>query len=166
MAEKDTLYQGKIKQGGIFSFKDFYSFTYDWLRDEGYDLIEKSYSEKVKGDSKELKIKWEAERDISDYFRFVIQMDWFIIGMKDVEVQKEGKKVKMNSGLLEIKFKAILVRDYENRWEDRPIWKFLKGVYDRYIIRARIEDYENKILEELNELIDQCKSFLALEAKA
>ena len=69
-------------------------------------------------------------------------MSWKILGMKSIEVQRDGKKVKMNSGVVEIKFSAVLVKDYENRWEDAPVWKFLRGVYDKYLIRGRIEDYE------------------------
>ena len=85
--------------------------------------------------------------------------------MKDIEVQREGKKVKMNSGVLEINFQAVLEKDYEDRWESKPIFKFLRGVYDKYIIRNRIDQYEDKIVGEILELIDQSKAFLALESK-
>jgi len=165
MSEKDSVFKGKLKQTGIFSFKDLYSFIYDWLRDEGYDVFERNYKEKVSGDSKEIEIKWEAQREISDYFRFLITIDWMIIGMKSVEVQKETKKVKMESGALEIKFKGVIVKDYENRWEDSPIWKFFRGIYEKYIIKSRIDDYEIKLITEIEELVNQCKAFLAIEAQ-
>ncbi|MDP2925153.1 MAG: hypothetical protein Q8N99_02150 [Nanoarchaeota archaeon] len=165
MSEKDTVFSGKIKQTGIFSFKDFYTFLYDWLRDENYDVYEKKYTEKVKGDTKEIEIRWEAERDISDYFRFKIEMNWLLTGVKSIEVQKDGRKEKMDSAAMEIKFKAILIKDYEDRWENAPFWKFLRGLYERYIIRQRISDYEIKLLQELEELLAQAKSFLALEGQ-
>ncbi len=165
MSEKDTMYKGKIKQGGIFHFKDFYSFMYDWIISEGYDLTEKKYSEKVVGDAKEIEIIWQTYKKVSDYFRFQFEIRWIILGMKDVEVQREGKKIKMNSGTLEVSFKAVLEKDYEHRWEDKPMFKFLRGIYDRYIIRNRIDEYEQNVVNELLELIDQSKSFLALEAK-
>jgi len=165
MAEKDTIFKGKIKQRGLFDFKDFYTFTYDWLMDENYDVFERKYVEKVKGDSKDVEIKWEAMKEISDYFRFVIIADWIILGMKQVKVKKEGKEITIDSGVLEIKFKAILVKDYENRWENHPFWKFLRGVYDRYMIRTRVEQYEERLMEEVNEFIAQCKSLLAIETK-
>lgn len=165
MAEQDVQFKGKIKQAGIFNFKDFYSFAYDWLREEDYDVIEKTYSEKVIGDSKDLQIIWECQRKISDYFKFLIKMTWSIWGLKKIKVKKEGKETTMDTGLIEIKFQAILIKDYENRWENHPFWKFLKGMYDRYIIRARIEEYEDKLLAEVNELIVECKSFLAIEAQ-
>ncbi len=165
MSEKDTIFKGKIKNTGIFNFKDFYSFVYDWLREEGYDVFEKKYSEKVSGDSKQIEIEWDADREISDYFKFRINMYWLILGMKSVEVQKEGQKVKMDTAVTEIKFKAILVKDYEDRWENSTFWKFLRGIYERYIIKSRIEEYQIKILEELEELVAQCKAFLAMEGQ-
>ncbi|MFA5856244.1 MAG: hypothetical protein WC867_02730 [Candidatus Pacearchaeota archaeon] len=165
MSEKDIVFKGKIKNTGIFSFKDFYSFIYDWLKDEGYDVFEKAYQESVSGDSKKIEIKWEAVRDISDYFRFEIKVNWLILGMKTIEVQKENKKVKMETGALEINFRATLVKDYEDRWENQPFWKFMRGVYERFIIRSRITTYEIKVLGEIEELIAQCKAFLALEGQ-
>jgi len=163
--EKDRVSKGKLKQKGIFDFKDFYSFTYDWLKEEGYDVYEKSYVEKVSGDSKQVEIKWDATREISDYFKFYIKVDWLILGMKSIEVQREGKKIKMDSGTLEIKFDAVLLKDYESRWENYAFFKFLRGFYERYFIYSRIEEYEKKLLQELEEFLAQCKSFLAIEGQ-
>ena len=164
MVEKDTIFKGKIKQTGVFDFKDFYSFVYDWLVGEDYDVTEKRYTEKVAGEAKDVEIEWDATKKISDYFKNQIKVDWRILGMKDVKVKKDGKEVSMNSAVVEIKFAAVLQKDYESRWEDHPLWKFLRGLYDRYIIRARIIEYENKLFGEVNELINQCKAFLSIEA--
>jgi hypothetical protein len=71
----------------------------------------------------------------------------------------------MNKGSLEIKFKVYLEKDYENRWGATAFLKFLRGVYDNYVIRGRISDYEDKIIYEMNEITEQLKAFLVLEAK-
>jgi hypothetical protein len=165
MSEKDTVFKGKIKQTGIFSFKDLYNFIYDWLREESYDVYEKSYNEKVSGDSKQIEIAWIAEREISDYFKFQVKINWIILGMKSIDVQKDNQKIKMDSGSLELRFTTLLIKDYEDRWENRPYWKFLRGIYERYIVKSRIEDYQVKLLIEVEDLIAQCKSFLAIEAR-
>ena len=165
MVEKDKIYKGKIKQSGIFNFKDFYEFLYDYFMDENYDVFESKYTEKLKGDSKDLEIKWRAVKEVSDYFRFEISSHWFILGMKKVRVKKEGEEISMDSGTIEIKFDGVLVKDWENRWESSPFFKFLRGLYDRYIIRSRIDDYELKLFQEINEIIAQAKSFLAIEGQ-
>jgi len=165
MVEKDTVFKGKLKQTGIFNFKDLYEFLYDYLLDENYDVFEEKYVEKIEGDSKNLEIKWTAIKEVSDYFRFEIVIYWFVVGMKKIKVKKEGKEITMDSGTIDVKFQAILQKDYENRWENRPTIKFLRGLYDRYIIKSRVDDYELKIFQEINEIIAQMKSFLSIEGK-
>lgn len=85
--------------------------------------------------------------------------------MTDEEVSVEGKKKKTNKGDVKITFSGDLYRDYEERWEDRPIWKFLRGFYDKYIVRTTIEEYEERLFDITTEFIEQVKSFLALEGK-
>ena len=163
MVEKDNVFSGKVKHTGIFEFKELYRFCYTWLVDQGYFLVEKSYSEKIQATGKEIEIKWEAYRKISDYFRFVLKVDWRILGMTAVEVEENGKKLKMNKGNTELKVSAVLEKDYEHRWENNAFSKFLRGMYDKYIIRGRIDQYEEKIFSEADEFITQAKSFLAIE---
>jgi len=165
MAELDVVFTGKVKQKGVFDFAELYNFTYNWFVDKDYFIVEKVYTEKAQPDGKEVEIEWEAKRKISDYFRFVIKVNWRILGMKDVEVMKEGDKVKINKGYPEIKVKATLEKDYEHRWEGNALLKFLRGVYDRFVIRGRIESYEEKIYQEADEFLAQTKAFLALEGK-
>jgi hypothetical protein len=153
MVEKDNVFKGKIKNSGLFDFKEFYRFCYTWLVDEGYFLVEKSYSEKVGAGGKEIEIEWNATKKVSDYFR------------NNLEVEDNGKKVKMNKGQAEIGISAVLEKDWEHRWENNAFLKFLRGMYDRYIIRSRIEQYEVKIFSEADEFLAQAKSFLAIEGK-
>jgi len=165
MAEKDKIFSTKVKYTGIWDFKQIYRFLYDWFVDQGYKIVEKGYTEKIKADGKEIEVHWEAKRKISDYFQFLIKSDWMILGMSETEVQKEGVKMKMNKGYIEIKFTAVLVKDYEHRWENTAFLKFLRGVYDRYIIKSRVEGYEDKLLAEVDEVVAQAKSYLAIEGK-
>ena len=163
--EKDFVFEGKVKQKGVFDFKELYRFAYTWLIDHDYYLVEKVYSEKVGPAGKEVEVEWEAKRKISDYFMFMHKIFWRIVAMKDVEAEKDGAKIKINKGVPEIKISSVLVKDYENNWEKNPVLKFLRGVYDRYLIRSRIESYEAKIHSEADEFLAQIKAFLALEGK-
>ncbi len=164
MSELSPVYDGKINHGGIFDFKELYKFMFDWFKDYQYLLHEKKYSEKVKADGKELEIEWLCFRKISDYFRFRIRMVARFLRMVSVEVQQEGVTIKRDKSDMEIKFYTWLERDYENRWEQNPVTKFLRGLYDKYIIRSRIDFYEDKLKDEIDEMMTQTKSFLALSA--
>jgi hypothetical protein len=167
MAEKDTIFTGKVKQGGLFDFKELYRFCYVWLVDHDYFVTEKVYSEKVGAGGKEIEIEWEAKRKISDYFRFTIKVNWRIIGLNDAEAEDKetGKKVKLNKGNVELKVAGVLEMDYESKWESSPFLKFMRGIYDRYVIRVRIDQYEGKIFGECDEFLAQARAFLAIEGK-
>ena len=165
MSEKDSIYKGKIMQKGIFNFKDIYEFLYNYLTDENYDVDEIKYVEKIKGDEKDLEIIWNCTKEVSDYFKNEVNLVWSVLGMKKVKVKKGNQEIILDSGSVEIKFSSSLIKDYENRWENNPGLKFIRGVYDRYIIKSRIDEYQVKLWEEVHEVINQAKSFLAIEGK-
>lgn len=166
MSEKDTILSSKVKHSGIFDFKETYRILYEWLVDQNYDMNEKSYKENIgAGGAKEIEIEWEAKRKVSDYFKFVLKINWHIIGMTSVEVDIDGVKQKMNKGQFELGVKAVIEKDYEDRWSTRPFLKFLRTFYDKYLIKERTEQYEGKIISEMDEFVGQCKSFLALTGR-
>lgn len=165
MAELSPVYAGKIVHAGIFDFKDVYRFLYEWLTSYEYTVIEKKYSEKVKAEGKDIGIEWLCLRKISDYFRFRIKVSIKVIGMVSVEVMRASVKTTRDKGEIEIKIGSYLERDYEHKWEVNPFFKFLRGLYDRYIIVSRIEHYEDTLAAEIDEIIAQSKAYLALEGK-
>ncbi len=66
MAElKSTKLKTKIKKKGTFNYKDFYNFTYSWLKDRGYSVKENEYTEKNDGGAKELQLKWVAGKKVT-----------------------------------------------------------------------------------------------------
>jgi hypothetical protein len=164
MAVKDRVFKGKIKQKGIYDYKAFYEFVYDYLSEEEYDVHESLYHDTVKGDAKDLNIKWSATKIISDYFQFEITLNWIILGQKKIKLNRDGREVSMDSGTLEINFEATLIKDHENKWNSGFL-KVLRDIYDEYIIRSRIDDYEVQLFEEMNEIIATIKSYLAIEGQ-
>jgi len=164
--EKDSLIKSKVRHVGIFNFKDLYTILYEWLVDESYDMNEKAYKETIgAGGGKDIEIEWDAVKKVSDYFKFNINVKWKVIGMTSVEVEIDGVKQKMNKGDLTLEIKTVLLKDYESRWESKPFFKFLRTLYDRYLIKERISSYEGKLIGEMDELVSQAKSFLALTGK-
>ena len=165
--EEETIFSSKTKYAGIFSFKDFYKFCYEWITEEiGTDpLNETKYEEKLKGDEKEITIEWEGEKELTDYFRFDMKVKFEIKALKTVEVMQNGKKVKTNEGSVKLTTKGILVRDYKGKFEMSAFNKFLRSTYEKWIITARIEEYKGKIAGYCDEFLSQAKSYLDLEGK-
>ncbi len=166
MAEKEEVFSSKIKYSGIFSFSDFYLFCYEWLTEEtGLSIAETKYSEKLSGNSKNIEIEWKGKKKITDYFLFEAGIGFRILGLTEVEINKEGKKIKTNKGTVEIKIKGVLVRDWQGKFERDAFRKFLRSIYEKWVIPSQIEYYEDKIAEDCDDFLSQAKAFLDLEGK-
>ncbi|MFA4960180.1 MAG: hypothetical protein WC548_00800 [Candidatus Pacearchaeota archaeon] len=165
MSDKSEVFNQSIKQKGYWNFSELYNFCFSWLEDEGYNVKEKDYQEKIATVGKEIIIKWEAKKGVTDYFDNVIEINWHILGMKDAEIEREGKKENTNKGEVKITIKANLVRDKESRWEEKPLWKFLRGIYEKYIIRTTINEYEDRLEKKVKKYSNEIKAFLQIEGR-
>ena len=166
MAEKETVFSSKIKYKGVFSFKDFYKFGYDWLKDEmGMDISEKKYEEKIKGDSKDIEVRWSGEKAVTDYFKFEVEVTLVVDGLTAVEITEDGVKVSTNKGGIGVDVKGTLVRDYDGKFEMSAFKKFMRGMYEKWVIPSRVEEYKGKLGSQCDEFLSQAKAYLDLEGK-
>lgn len=167
MAEKETIYSSKISYNGVFSFKDFYKFCYDWLKDEVAlnPIVEDKYAEKIEGPVKNIDVDWTGTKDLTDYFRLEAKVTFRVKGLSEIEVNEGGAKIKTNKGSVELSIKGTIVKDYKGRFEISAFKKFLRGVYEKYVIHSAIEEYKEKISSACDNFLNQAKAYLDLEGK-
>lgn len=166
MAEKDQIFSSKISYEGLLDFKQFYKFCYQWLTEEaGLNVNENKYAEKISGDAKNIKVEWNGSRKVTDYFKFEVKVGFEVLNLTNVEITKDNKKIKMNKGSIEVSIKGTLVRDYDGKFEKTPTQKFMRGIYEKWVIVSRIKEYEGKLVSDCNEFLGQAKAFLDLEGK-
>ena len=166
MSEKESIFTSKVKYNGIVNFQDFYKFCYDWLSEEtGLFIIEKKYTEKLSSDSKNIKVEWEGTNKVTDFFKFSVKLEFDVIGLTNVEITQDNKKIKTNKGSVEVKVKGTLIRDYQGKFERNAFQKFLRAIYEKWVIPARIEQLENKLVADCDEFLAQAKAYLDLEGK-
>jgi len=146
--------------------RDFYLFCYEWLTEETrLDLAEEKYEEEIKGDIKEITIEWVGTRKITDYFKYEIKAKYEINALKEVEIIRDGNKVKTNTGSVKISLKGTLIRDYDGKFETSGFQKFMRSIYEKWVIPARIEEYEEKLIGECDEFLNQVKAWMDLEGR-
>ena len=164
--EKDEIYSSKMKYKGLFNLKEYYNFCYQWLSEEtGLDVEEIEYSEKLKGNTKDIDIKWKGTKKVSDYFEFEIKVEFKILAMSEIEINKNGMKEKTNNGEISTKVKATLIKDYDGKFESTPKMKFIRGIYEKWVISQRIIDFEDKLATNAVDFLEQAKAFLDLEGQ-
>ena len=166
MAEKDTIFSSSVKYGGVFSFKDFYKFCHEWLtEDTGLDVAENKYVEKLTGDSKNIDVEWTGEIKVTDYFKFEIKVAFEIVGLTKVEIMQNNSKVQTNKGSVKVKVKGTLIKDYDGKFEKDALRKFMRSIYEKWIIKSRIDQMEGKLIEACDGFLEQAKAYLDLEGK-
>jgi hypothetical protein len=166
MSEKETIFSSKIKYKGIFSFKDLYTFCYQWLTEEtGLSITENKYAEKLAGDAKNIEVGWAGTKDMTDYFRFEAKITIKADELKKAQITKDGAKIDTNTGSIEVGMKGDLIRDYDGKFETSAFRKFLRSVYERWVIPSRVEHFEDKIISSCDGFLSQAKAYLDLEGK-
>ncbi len=167
MAEEERVFSSKVSYNGIFSFKDFYAFCYNWLRDETNltSFSEDKYSEKLMGEAKNIDVVWTGSRDITDYFRIKMKVTFVIKAMSQVKIKKGGVEVDSNKGAIDVKVDGILVKDYQSKFEMSAFRKFLRAFYEKYVILSVVKEFRGRIVTECDEFLTQAKAYLDLEGK-
>lgn len=166
MVERDQIIREKLDNSGIFNFAELYSYMHAWLKNNLYGVNEEKYSEKVSGNARDISFRWIVTRYISDYFKLehIIEVD--VSGLTDVEVEIDGKKKRMNKGKIAMEIKGIIVKDPKNTWDEtKPLYKFLRELYDKFIIPGRIKTMEDKVETDVRAFKDEVKAYLELSGK-
>ncbi|RMD67678.1 hypothetical protein D6817_00830 [Candidatus Pacearchaeota archaeon] len=162
MADKKEVVKEKLQYKGLFDFATLYSFSHSWFADKGYGVVEKKYNEKVEGNKRDTSIEWEITKKISDYFRADYTLKIEVSDMTEVEVEIDGERKRMQKGEISIEIKGVLVRDPESKWDESPFYRFLRDLYDKYIIPARIDESESEVKERAITFKEDLKALLEI----
>lgn len=152
----------KIKQKSIFDLDELYKRLFSWFEVSDYDFHEKAYEKHDMGGGKDnLKIYWVATKILDKYVKFVIEMNFFIVGLQKVEIEKEGVKIKTNQSTMEIRLSAYFVKDFDDKLK-KKVGDYGRKLYEKFMIRHRLDDYEVRLSQEAHLLMDEVKSFVAM----
>ena len=106
----------KLSYEGLFSVTELYQLIDSWLREKGFDKRETRNQEHVTSEGKYIELVLQPWKKVTDYAKHEIKIQIHITRLKDVEVKKNGHKMKLNNGRVLITLDGYLVTDYENRW--------------------------------------------------
>jgi hypothetical protein len=165
VAQKDLVTREKMSHSGVFSFGSFYGFMHGWLKEEGYGVTEEKYGEKIGGDTRDVSAEWKATKDLTEYFRIELKMKIEVKGLADVEVEIDGDKKQMQKGGVELDIQGFLIRDPSSEWDKKPGLRFLRDVYNKYIIPKRVDDMKDMTTKLVQDMKEEIKAFLELSGR-
>ncbi len=156
------------KYSGALDMVDLLNVIKTWFGKRYYDVAEKEHSEAVKSAGKEITLEFEADRKITEYVRFKINVKIYILRLIDILVEAPEGKVKKQQGEVEISIKSWMVKNYKGTFkkkEKSKIQEFFRQIYERFIGKKHLDDLKDKLVAETLMLIDEIKTSLNLPRK-
>ncbi|PIN69134.1 hypothetical protein COV93_06820 [Candidatus Woesearchaeota archaeon CG11_big_fil_rev_8_21_14_0_20_43_8] len=170
MATSYKIAQPEIIFQDVFKLKEVYELIHDWLNDEKYldkrggdQFMEKYYHERrIQNVGKEIRIWWRTFKNPTKYFQYKLDVDFFVIAMKDVDVVKDGKKERANHGELQIKITGTLVVDPKNMLTDSVILRPFHWIFERVWMKQERDYHYAYLLKKVNQLEGEVKTHLKI----
>ncbi|MFC1769313.1 hypothetical protein ACFLZX_06145 [Nanoarchaeota archaeon] len=173
-----TIPEFRVKYKDVFHMKNLYVMLHEYLLDEGFvdttgdhNEIEKLYMEKtiqkgIHGGGKEMWIWWrlikKPEGKYSGFFRHHLDIDFHLMYGKDTELLHQGKKIKANSGELEIFFRPWIEADSQGKWHGHWFLKHALPLYIERIMSHDLDKREKELWREAYRVQGQVKKYLDL----
>ena len=163
MPEKKLVVdQLKMVYEGLFDLNGFYRMIDSWFYEKQYDKLERRNYEQVLPTGKDIEIELLPWKKTTTYFKNIIRMRMRFVNVKDVEIEKDGVKLTVNHGTVRIIIDGYLESDYEGWWEEKPMFYFIRTLYDKFIYKNQFKYYEGWVIGDIQDLHSRIQKFLNL----
>ncbi len=165
-SEKIFVYGGdraftRIHLSGIYDYEQLLRGMQQYFFDRNYYVTGQEHSEAVRASTRDFVIDWFVFRDVTDYIRFVFNVDVWIMRQHDIIVEEHGKQVKKQQADIEVRFKASMVKNYKNTFKKTAMGKFLRETYEKYVVKQQLEHFEDKLKAEADGFLDAVKNMVS-----
>lgn len=153
----------------VFNLPYLYFLFHEWLIENGYasradfKFGEKYFMQRESTAGSEIRVRWRCQKKSKDdLFIYKLDINWWLVAVKETEIVVKGKKLKANTGECEIKLwpRMILNPDY-NKGEWLP--KFINGIFLNRIIKHKREEMRKQLYNDAFRLQEALKTYLKIE---
>ena len=152
----------RLHYDGVFDIIEFFKEVEDWIESNGYQKEIKKKAEYVEPTGKKLEWFLEIWKMPTDWGKIVVRMRAIFTDVKEVELKKGRHTRKMNQGSVLILFDGFLETDLKGRWQQKPLYYFLRMVYDKLVWRIWTNKYINDVISACYELHKDLQGFFNL----
>jgi len=172
--------QFRIKHRDIFNMQQLYNLMHEWVKENQWmdtqddfegDAHESFYYDKTDlYGNKEIWIWWrlwqfsdgESVDTSNSFYRWRMDIDIHAVHMKETEIMHQGKKLKTDSGEVEIKIWAWIEMDYKGEWSKHPILKFFLDVFNLRIFESELDKHKHELYRVAFNFQNYIKKYLRL----
>ncbi len=157
---KNLTFGEKFTYKGLIDVKGLYRLIDKWFAEHGYDKVEAWNFEEVYEDGKQLTLKLQPYKKISDYVRIEIRLQAVLTKLKETKIEHDGVKLNLMRGQATFQFDTFVITDYEGHWAGKPFYFFMKTLLDKFIYRSYTDRYEEILINDKDKIKREIKSFL------
>ena len=163
MSEKRLIVDGLIiRYNGIFDVQGLLEHIDKVCSQKGYTKNEKERIERVFSSGKELHMELRPSKKMTDYISLMIKIKMDITNLEELEVTRDKFKMAVNKGLVVMTFDAWTTTDYQGRWEQKPLFYFLRNIFERFFYKFHTDKYVGTVDSDCHYIYYNLKAFLEL----
>lgn len=151
-----------IQYKGIWDMQDLYETMADFFRNQKFKFYETFHRHKRPTPfGADVRYRWQAMRNVEDYYRFVVEIYMEAFDSSDIEVRlPDGNKKIYTKGRIFIRLLGRVEVDYEKKWEDNVFYAQLRNFYNKYVLQKKFEaiwwdELHYKVCNKLRNIIQQ-----------
>lgn len=163
----------RVKYKDIFDLRDFYKALHEWLLEHDWkdeedklDHWENYYGERIaQNGAREIWAQWRPWKQVPEDTRlaYYLDFDWHCIAVTNTEIVRDGKKVKVNKGEVELKIRAYIEKKYETEWKKHPILKHFINIFSKRVYRDTLKRREKELYQETYAMQNFIKQWFKLK---
>ncbi len=164
MVEKKTvLHELKLSYNGPVKINDFYKEVEDWIKKKGMNKELKKKMERLTPKGKKMEWTIECWKNLAHHSKEVVRLRSMFNEVKEIEVNKNGRRIKTQQADILLIFDGILETDLSEKWEQKPVFYFVRALVDKYIWKFYTEKDDGVVASDTYDLERTLKAFFNLQ---
>lgn len=152
----------KIEYSGPFDVNGLLNMIENFIFYMGYDKRQDKDFEQNTPHGKFIEWQISPWKWITDYTRYMIKVRVLGYDLARVDVANNGKKTKADNGRVIIVIDGFVEYDLQSRWEQKPLFHFIRTLHDNFIFKAYTERFEQMLVNDISHLHTEIEKFLNL----
>ncbi|MBD3164039.1 hypothetical protein GF323_02480 [Candidatus Woesearchaeota archaeon] len=146
MPEKHIVVDGiRFTYSGMFDISEFFQLLDEWTDGNDYERETKKKLEHVFSHGKRMEYVFELWKPLADYARSTVRIKALFRDIVDFELKKGMHKRNMQKGKVLVIIDGFLETDIEYRWQQKPLYIFLRTLYDKLVWKFWLGRYDGDV---------------------
>jgi len=168
MTDKKDVFPAplKVRFKGLFDWGGLYRLVWKWMQNRQFRVHEKRYKDKIDTAlGNELEVDVWGEKEITEYYQYVIEVSYHLWESKEVPVIENGKQVMRMQGRMQVNIKGSVITDWQGRYKGSTTNKLMETFLNKVILKNELEmKHIDPFDKDMHRLESEIKKFLKIEA--